>query len=228
MKAALCLFQMADCDCDILVQGACVLAGHGSECDDVVEDMLNHVFYLLAVFCGEIHCPSHDLGAYLARSWRIADQKHGLDGARAHLSKPRRANRFFLALYRPRFDPTAPWKPLDAIQDLEKASPYDLLCCTSFAQATMYSVYVRAEAYLKAGRGQEAAAEYQKILGHRGLMASQPIAALARLGVAPAYAQQGKKEEARAAFQDFLTPWKDADPDIPILKQAKAEYAKLK
>ena len=118
-------------------------------------------------------------------------------------------------------------KPLDALQHLERASPYDLLCCTSFSQATMYPAFVRGEAHLKAGHGQQAAAEYQKILAHRGLMVSHPHAAIAHLGLARAYSLQGDTTKAKAAYQDFLKLWKDADPDIPILRQAKAEYAKL-
>ena len=82
-------------------------------------------------------------------------------------------------------------------------------------------------AYLAAHKGSEAAAEFQKILDHRGLVLNQPIGALAHLGLVRAYELQGDTAKARTAYQDFLTLWKDADSDIPILKQAKAEYAKL-
>ncbi len=75
--------------------------------------------------------------------------------------------------------------------------------------------------------GNRAAAEFQKFIDYRGLVANFPWGALARLGLARAYAMQGDMAKARAAYQDFLTLWKDADPDIPILKEAKAEYAKL-
>ena len=75
--------------------------------------------------------------------------------------------------------------------------------------------------------GNRAATEFQKFIDHRGLVANCPCGALARLGLARAYALQGDKAKAHAAYQDFLTLWKDADPDIPILKEAKAEYAKL-
>ena len=91
----------------------------------------------------------------------------------------------------------------------------------------MYPVYVRGEAYLAAHRGSEAAAEFQKILDHRGLVLNEPIGVLAHLQLGRAYAMQGDTAKSRAAYQDFLTLWKDADPDIPILKQAKTEYAKL-
>jgi hypothetical protein len=76
--------------------------------------------------------------------------------------------------------------------------------------------------------GEQAAAEFQKFVGHRGVVMNFPWGALARLGLARAYAMEGNTTEARAAYQDFLTLWKDADPDIPILKEAKAEYAQLK
>jgi hypothetical protein len=76
--------------------------------------------------------------------------------------------------------------------------------------------------------GNRAAAEFQKFIDHRGIVVNFPWGTLARLGLARAYAMQGGKAKARAAYQDLLTPWKDADPDVPILKEAKAECAKLK
>jgi Tfp pilus assembly protein PilF len=86
---------------------------------------------------------------------------------------------------------------------------------------------MRGEAYLAARQGGEAASEFQKILDHRGIVVNEPIGALAHLGLARAYVLQGDTAKAKAAYQDFLTLWKDADPDIPILIAAKAEYAKL-
>jgi len=91
----------------------------------------------------------------------------------------------------------------------------------------MHPVYVRGSAYLTGHQGNQAAAEFQKILGHRGIMLNEPIGALAHLQLGRAYALQGDAAKARAAYQDFLTLWKDADRDIPILQLAKAEYAKL-
>jgi tetratricopeptide (TPR) repeat protein len=93
-------------------------------------------------------------------------------------------------------------------------------------------VYVRGEAYLMLGEGKAAAAEFQKFIDHRGLVANFPWGALARLGLARAYALDAAKDpaardKARAAYQNFLTLWKDADPGLPTLAQAKAEYAKL-
>jgi Tfp pilus assembly protein PilF len=86
---------------------------------------------------------------------------------------------------------------------------------------------VRGAAYLAARQGAEAAGEFQKILDHRGVVISDPIGALAHLQLGRAYALSGDKTKAKTAYQDFLALWKDGDPDIPILKQAKAEYAKL-
>jgi tetratricopeptide (TPR) repeat protein len=89
------------------------------------------------------------------------------------------------------------------------------------------SLYLRGTAYLHMGDGKDAAAEFQKILGHRAGFTAVWTYPLARLGVARALALQGDTASARIAYQDFLALWRDADPDIPILKQAKAEYAKL-
>jgi serine/threonine protein kinase/Flp pilus assembly protein TadD len=105
---------------------------------------------------------------------------------------------------------------------LQAATPYEL-----GGYAGLYPAYVRGEAYLAANRGSEAAAEFQKILDHRGIVLNDPIGALAHLQIGRAYAVQGDTAKARAAYQDFLALWKDADPDIPVLIFAKAEYAKL-
>jgi DNA-binding winged helix-turn-helix (wHTH) protein/Tfp pilus assembly protein PilF len=91
----------------------------------------------------------------------------------------------------------------------------------------LYPVYVRGEAYLAAHRGPEAAAEFQKILDHRGIVDSDPVGALAHWRLGRAYALQGDTAKAKAAYQDFLALWKDADPDVPILIAAKTEYARL-
>jgi hypothetical protein len=91
----------------------------------------------------------------------------------------------------------------------------------------MHPAYLRGLAYLALRQGNAAAAEFQKILEHRGLTANCPLGALARLQIGRAYAIAGDTANAKEAYQDFLNIWKDADPDLPILKQAKAEYAKL-
>jgi eukaryotic-like serine/threonine-protein kinase len=116
-----------------------------------------------------------------------------------------------------------------AIESLGAAAPYELGATrtTDLDWTAMFPVFVRGEAYLGARRGIEAATEFQKILDHRGLVLNQPIGALAHLGLGRAYVLQGDIPKAKAAYQDFLTLWKDADPDIPVLQKAKAEYAKL-
>jgi eukaryotic-like serine/threonine-protein kinase len=121
-------------------------------------------------------------------------------------------------------------KPQQALDILRVAAPYELgvHSLTFYNWPNMYPAYVRGEAYLAAHRGSEAAAEFQKILDHRGIVLNEPIGALAHLQLARAYALQADTSKARAAYQDFLKLWKDADPDIPILQQAKAEYTKLK
>jgi tetratricopeptide (TPR) repeat protein len=116
-----------------------------------------------------------------------------------------------------------------SIELLQVAAPYELgMLSYGAPNSCLYPVYVRADAYLSAQKGAPAAAEFQKILDHRGLLWNCATGPLAHLGLGRAYALQGDTIRARAAYQDFLTLWKDADPDIPILKQAKAEYAKLK
>ncbi len=116
-----------------------------------------------------------------------------------------------------------------AIEALQAAAPYELGDPTeAFTFLSLYPVYVRAEAYL-AGHHETgaAAAEFQKILDHGGVVFNEPIGALAHLGLARASALAGDNVKSRMVYQDFLTLWKDADPDIPILKRAREEYAKL-
>ena len=118
--------------------------------------------------------------------------------------------------------------PNRAIELLKVAIPIELGSPTNGTiSLSLCPVYLRGEAYLMLHDGNRAAAEFQKFIDHRGLVANFPLGALARLGLARAYALQGDKAKAHTAYQDFLTLWKDADPDVPILKEAKAEYAKL-
>ncbi|HZQ55366.1 MAG TPA: serine/threonine-protein kinase [Bryobacteraceae bacterium] len=122
-------------------------------------------------------------------------------------------------------------RPAHAIELLQTSLPYELaqpgidFFVGSFG--ALYSAYVRGEAYLADGKGAQAAAEFQKILNHRGIVLADPVDAMARLQLARAWALADDKAKAKAAYQDFLTLWKDADPNIPVLKQAKAEYARL-
>jgi len=119
-----------------------------------------------------------------------------------------------------------------AIVELERKNPARALALLEPAKAYGVSdfgpIYVRGAAYLQAQDGASAAAEFQKILDHRGVNPLDVAYALARLDLGRALALQGQTAKARTAYQDFLAFWKDADPDIPILKQAKEEYAKLK
>jgi predicted Zn-dependent protease len=119
--------------------------------------------------------------------------------------------------------------PEEALDILRLAASYELglPAYSLYNWPNMYPVYVRGEAYLAAHQGREAAAEFQKILDHRGIVLNEPIGALAHLQLGRAYAISGDTGKARAAYQDFLTLWKDADPDIPVLQQATTEYAKL-
>jgi eukaryotic-like serine/threonine-protein kinase len=119
--------------------------------------------------------------------------------------------------------------PQEALAIVGAASPYELGVAASdyYNWPSLYPVYVRGEAYLAARKVSEAASEFRKILDHRGIVLNEPIGALAHLQLGRAYAMQGDTAKARAAYQDFLTLWKDADPDIPILKAAKSEFAKL-
>jgi serine/threonine protein kinase len=116
--------------------------------------------------------------------------------------------------------------PNRAVELLQAASTVELGQPTNFS-VFLCPVYLRGEAYLMLHDGRAAAAEFQKFIDHRGVVVNFPWGALARLGLARAYAMQENTVKARAAYQDFLNLWKDADPDTPILKQAKDEYAKL-
>jgi eukaryotic-like serine/threonine-protein kinase len=112
--------------------------------------------------------------------------------------------------------------PSKAIELLNVARPYEL-----GGPGIMVPVYSRGVAYLQTRNGPEAAREFQKMLDHRTMMGNATISALTHLGLARAHVLEGNISTARSAYQDFFALWKDADPDIPILKQAKAEYAKL-
>jgi tetratricopeptide (TPR) repeat protein len=113
-------------------------------------------------------------------------------------------------------------EPVRAVELLQTAMPYEVGYF-----GNLYPAYVRGEAYIAARQGREAAADFQKILDHRGSVLSDPIGALAHLQLGRAYEMAGDPAKAKAAYKDFLGLWKDADPDIPILKQARAEDAKL-
>ena len=115
--------------------------------------------------------------------------------------------------------------PEKSIQLLHLAELYELT--NDALGSCIYPAYIRGQAYLASKNGAAAEAEFRKILNHRGLVSTCETGALARLGLAEAYALQGNTPKAKPAYEDFLTLWKHAEPDIPILKEAKAEYAKL-
>jgi len=116
--------------------------------------------------------------------------------------------------------------PSKAAQALQAAAPYESGDMEHFNSG--YPIYFRGLAHLAAQQGGEAAAEFQKILDHPGVVLNDPIAALARLGLAHAYAVQGNTGKAKAAYGEFFTLWKNADPDTPIYQQAKADFAGLR
>ena len=112
-----------------------------------------------------------------------------------------------------------------AMAALAAAAPYDLGQTSQQVTFVLYPVFLRGEAFLAENQGVAAAAELQRILDHPGLVQSEPIGALAHLELGRAYVLSGETAKAHAAYEDFFALWKDADPDIPILKQAKAEFA---
>jgi eukaryotic-like serine/threonine-protein kinase len=119
--------------------------------------------------------------------------------------------------------------PSKAVEILEVSRPSELASPPPAVEfgSFLYPAYVRGEAFLLLHRGTDAIVEFQKFLNHRGMVANCPLGALAHVQLGRAYAMQGDTAKARAAYHDFLTLWKDADPDVPVLRDAKAEYAKL-
>jgi eukaryotic-like serine/threonine-protein kinase len=120
-------------------------------------------------------------------------------------------------------------EPVRAIELLQTTIPYEFGIAPGilYDSGNFYAVYIRGQSYLAAHQNREAADEFQKILDHRGIVLSDPIGALVHLQMGRAYASAGETAKAKSAYRDFLALWKDADPDIPVLKQANAEYAKL-
>jgi eukaryotic-like serine/threonine-protein kinase len=121
-------------------------------------------------------------------------------------------------------------EPAKGIDELQASAPYEMGSPRSSHTAffgSLYPVYFRGEALLAAHQGGEAANEFQKILSHRGIMIGDPVFVLAHVGLARAYALSGKPAKARAQYQEFFALWKNADPECPVLKQAKAEFENL-
>ena len=122
-------------------------------------------------------------------------------------------------------------QPARGVELLEVSSPFELGTPPSNVlgfYGSLYPVYVRGLAYLAARDGAAAAREFQKILDHRGVVVNSPIGALANLQQGRAFAMAGNMTLAKTAYQHFLTLWKDADSDVPIFTQARAEYARLR
>jgi tetratricopeptide (TPR) repeat protein len=121
--------------------------------------------------------------------------------------------------------------PADSLERLEIARQYELapngLNFNNFYLGGLHSAYVRGEAYTAARRYADAEAEFQKIFDHRGIVGLDPIGVLAYLQLGRVFALSGDKAKAKAAYEAFFALWKDADPDVPILKSAKAEYRRL-
>jgi len=157
----------------------------------------------------------------LARSGEAAQSRTILES----LQKSESTNTLLKVLSFPMIEASidmAQQAPDRAIVALEPSLPYELA-----GQALMYPEYLRGLAYLAQKNGPAAAPEFQKLIDHAGIVQNFVLGSLARLQLARAYAISGDTAKAKAAYQDFLKLWKDADPDIPILKEAKAEYAKL-
>jgi tetratricopeptide (TPR) repeat protein len=175
--------------------------------------------------------PSRDVRAIAALALARAGHTAGAEKLAAELDKTfpldTLVQRYWLPTIRAgvaleRHDPNR------AIELLKVASTIELSSITAALTIFLCPAYLRGEAYLMLHDGNRAAAEFQKFTDHRGVVMNFPWGALARLGLARAYAMQGDTTKVRAAYQDFLALWKDADPDVPVLRQAEAEYAKLK
>jgi tetratricopeptide (TPR) repeat protein len=175
--------------------------------------------------------PNRDVRAIAALALARAGDTAGAEELAAHLNQGFPLDTLVQRYWLPTIHAAVALERKDpnrAIELLRSASTTELSSITADLTIFLCPVYVRGEAYLMLHDGNRAAAEFQKFIDHRGVVMNFPWGALARLGLARAYAIQGDTAKARAAYQDFFTLWKDADPDIPILQQARAEHAKLK
>jgi tetratricopeptide (TPR) repeat protein len=172
--------------------------------------------------------PGRDVKVLVALTMARINDVAGAKAIVAGLEKNEASNTLFKVYWLPTLHAAidlAQGNAAQAVVDLEPTSPYELGQPTPING--LYPAYVRGQAYLAAHNPGAAAAEFQKILDHRGIVTNLPLGALAHLQLGRAYSMAGDNAKAKAAYQDFLSLWKDADPDIPILKEAKAEYAKL-
>ena len=172
--------------------------------------------------------PNRDVKALAALALARAGDKAGAEKLAAELDKTFPLDSLVQRYWVPTIRASVAMEHRDpdrAMELLKQTSPIELGSPSNLVY--LAPVYLRGEAYLAMGDGQRAAAEFQKFIDHRGVVQNLLWGALSRLGLGRAYALQGDTAKARAAYQEFLTLWKDADPDIPVLIAAKAEYAKL-
>jgi ATP/maltotriose-dependent transcriptional regulator MalT len=163
----------------------------------------------------------------LARAGDVGKAQVLADDVAKHFPADTQLNDYWLPSVRAAIEITR-GQPAKALTLLQSTQSYELGIPSPFVLGTTYPVFLRGYAYLDLHQGDQAAAQFQKILDHRGIVQNSPLAVLAHISLARAQTMNGNTAAARTAYQDFLALWKDADPDIPILKQAKAEYAKLK
>ncbi len=161
----------------------------------------------------------------LARSGEISEAQKLVDDLQQQFPRDTMMQNYMLPTIRAAIE-VQKENPTGAIKMLQAAVPYELGTSPSWL-GNLYPAYVRGQAYLDAGMSQQAEAEFQKILDHPGIVLDDVTGALAHLQLGRAQAMMGDDVAARKSYKDFLTLWKDADPDIPVYKQAKLEYAKL-
>jgi len=174
--------------------------------------------------------PGRDVKVLSALALARAGESSQSKTIMAALKKSEPSNTFLKVYWFPVLEASmaiAQHAPDRAVIALEPALPYELGNPPPEAIGTLHPAYLRGLAYLDEKNGTAAAAEFQKFLDHPGIVQNFLLGSLAHLQIARAYAISGDQAKAKAAYKDFLTLWKDADPDVPILKQAKAEYANL-
>jgi predicted Ser/Thr protein kinase len=171
----------------------------------------------------------HDVDAAAGLALVLAGDTSGAEALASELNQQFPLDTIVQRNYRPEISAAIALQhndPAKAIDVLQASTPYEM--GQSFlAVLALAPAYLRGRAHLQAHNGAAAATEFQKITGHPGLLLNSPLRPVAKLGLARAYALAGDKDKSRTAYQDFLALWKNADPDIPIYQQAKAEYSKL-
>jgi eukaryotic-like serine/threonine-protein kinase len=174
--------------------------------------------------------PGRDVKVLSALALARAGDSSQAQTIMAALKKSEPSNTFLKVYWFPVIEASmeiAQHAPDHAVIALEPALPYELGNPPPESAGTLHPAYLRGLAYLDQKNGAAAAVEFQKLLDHPGIVQNFLLGSLAHLQMGRAYAISGDQAKARSAYQDFFAVWKDADPDIPILKEAKAEYAKL-